>query len=516
MRIRRIVMKRKRVSFLMVVLLALLLAAGCSGGSSSSGPSTVVPPKDDGSNGGEGGDEGDESKTLAKIEIVSIEMTGPSSVVVYCNTTDDGNGELKEMGVCYGTSADPDMSDSYEKYYDVHLGEFFLDIANIPSGILHFRPRVVNSAGESYGKDAILSWRTSGITGLTTSDGENLYVAINKGEHNGDLYLAKMRQSDGDMVWEKPASTAADRYDECRGITYLNGSIFMIVVENMPMFPGDTAQLPLNTGVIWFKRFNAETGELEKEEIIKDYGAVLDGGIVPDVSTGLLYMGYCTGAGAEYIIQLDQDSNILNGAGKMTPMETFSCKIVVGPDCVYWTGNIMLGGGYNRLYAVKMSKDLSTRLWQERPWPYGSQYLEFGDRNDVDIPYSAILLPSGNLLVGGTISAFASVLDIGITHSALVEFDSETGNVVNVFDDDSLEESLFADLMQDEDGLYSIGLYTDTVNKINFAEKRLEWSTSCDQDVQQGATLSGDIIYVSYYNAYQIKLFDKFTGDPLN
>ena len=305
MRIRRIVMKRKRVSFLMVVLLALLLAAGCSGGSSSSGPSTVVPPKDDGSNGGEGGDEGDESKTLAKIEIVSIEMTGPSSVVVYCNTTDDGNGELKEMGVCYGTSADPDMSDSYEKYYDVHLGEFFLDIANIPSGILHFRPRVVNSAGESYGKDAILSWRTSGITGLTTSDGENLYVAINKGEHNGDLYLAKMRQSDGDMVWEKPASTTADRYDECRGITYLNGSIFMIVVENMPMFPGDTAQLPLNTGVIWFKRFNAETGELEKEEIIKDYGAVLDGGIVPDVSTGLLYMGYCTGAGAEYIIQLD-------------------------------------------------------------------------------------------------------------------------------------------------------------------------------------------------------------------
>ncbi len=67
--------------------------------------------------------------------------------------------------------------------------------------------------------------------------------------------------------------------------------------------------------------------------------------------------------------------------------------------------------------------------------------------------------------MGGTISAFASVLDIGITHSALVEFDSETGNVVNVFDDDSLEESLFADLMQDEDGLYSIGLYTDTVNK---------------------------------------------------
>lgn len=509
----------------MVVLLALLLAAGCSGGSSSSGPSTIVPPKDDGGNGGGGGDEGgngggggdegSESKTLAKIEIVSIEMTGPSSVVVYCNTTDDGNGELKEMGVCYGTSADPDMSDGYEKYFDVHLGEFFLNIDDIPPGILHFRPRVVNSTGESYGKDAILSWRTSSVTGLSTSDGENLYVAINKGEQNGDLYLAKMRQSDGDTVWEKPASTTEGKYDECGGITYLNGSIFMIVVENILMFPDDTAQLPLNTGVIWFKRFNAETGELEKEEIIKDYGAVLDGGIVPDVSTGLLYMGYCTGAGAEYIIQLDQDSNILNGAGKMTPMETFSCKIVVGPDCVYWTGNIMLGGGYNRLYAVKMSKDLSTRLWQERPWPYGSQYLELGDRNDVDIPYSATLLPSGNLLMGGTIGAFASMLETGITHSALVEFDSETGNVVNVFDNDSLEESLFANLMQDEDGLYSIGFYTDTVNKINFAEKRFEWETSCNQDIQS-ATLSGDMIYVSCHNSCQIKLFNKFTGDPLN
>jgi uncharacterized protein (TIGR02145 family) len=85
------------------------------------------------------------------------------------NITSNGGAEVTARGVCYGTSANPDISGSHTSDSNVS-GNFVSNVAGlIPNTLYHIRAYATNSAGTAYGNEVLGTTIAIILPSLTTA-----------------------------------------------------------------------------------------------------------------------------------------------------------------------------------------------------------------------------------------------------------------------------------------------------------------------------------------------------------
>lgn len=250
----------------------------------------------------------------------------------------------------------------------------------------------------------------NGTKGQNVTDGTNLFIVTLR---NQDVYVTKF-DSSNNVLWEKPILVTSG-WDECRGAAFMNGFLYFICVQDDVSLPG------MATGTIWFEKLDPTTGDKVKETVLVAYGA--PSGLASDPATTTLYSYYSNRSGVGSEIRIDPtNGTILNSAQEqqyvqsgMQLTEQFGIT-VVGSDGAYVVGSIMQNAAQNRIYIVKFTKDLQTRLWS-------AQYRNFADSQYLDLPSSAYLSQAGYLIVEGTIDI------LGNAQSVKLQIDPTTGSI---------------------------------------------------------------------------------------
>lgn len=215
------------------------------------------------------------------------------------------------------------------------------------------------------------------------TDGTNTLIVVLRAKN---VYLEKFDINNA-LQWDKPVLESPN-LDRCEGVI-LNGFVNFICIQEDPAFPR------MGAGVIWFERLNTPTGNKTVDSILINYGVARTP--FADTATGMIYTYYGNASGIGFEIQIDPATGtILNWAAEQQN-EQFAIT-VVGSDGIYVVGSIMQSAARNRIYVVKFSKDLKTRLW-----PAPAQYRNFADSIYLDSPNSAEMSPTGNLIVRGVI-----------------------------------------------------------------------------------------------------------------
>lgn len=101
------------------------------------------------------------------------------------NITDDGGAEIVQRGLCWGPSADPDISGQYSGD-GTGSGEFTSEMSDLTEGTLyHIRAYAINKAGTSYGNDLSFTTVASTVATVTTRPVADItYTTANSG---GDI-----------------------------------------------------------------------------------------------------------------------------------------------------------------------------------------------------------------------------------------------------------------------------------------------------------------------------------------
>lgn len=332
------------------------------------------------------------------------------------------------------------------------------------------------------------AWIVNGIPGGIITDGSSIFASYGR---LGDAYVSKINeQGSGTEI----PSLITTNTDKCSDGVYLNGYTFLLCTQ---------AKSDFTNIAVWFEKINVTDGsKSEKVLLSKSYPA----GLTADSVTGMLYSAYTNESGAQFAIQLDQDGTIIQGAPRISP-EEFSKLIVIGSDGVYFIGRIMQSGSLDRIYVIKFSKDLQTRLWS-------AQYRNFSDSSNLDLATGAVLSPSGTLIVGG-ITDSVPIVGSGIeSKSVLLEFNPANGTLLRSWSMASTTK--FENLIFDASG----ALYTSSpVSKFNLGTGQFTWNSGITGSYM---TMKGNTLYSiatpgpANPSFGQITLINTATGAKLN
>lgn len=110
-----------------------------------------------------------EVPTIVTDSVGSITQT---SAIAYGTLIDDGGADISDMGVCWGTSMNPTISDHHVSV-DLSMSSFLVTIDHLsPSTTYHVRAYAVNEIGISYGNDIDFSTKAPlvNLPTVTTND----------------------------------------------------------------------------------------------------------------------------------------------------------------------------------------------------------------------------------------------------------------------------------------------------------------------------------------------------------
>lgn len=89
--------------------------------------------------------------TLAQVSTIAVEVNGDQKATAFAEVTDAGEGKVSVRGVCWNTTGQPTVNDSYLNSDD-GLGDFSVDIMGLTGGATYYlRSFATNEAGTAYG-----------------------------------------------------------------------------------------------------------------------------------------------------------------------------------------------------------------------------------------------------------------------------------------------------------------------------------------------------------------------------
>jgi hypothetical protein len=285
-------------------------------------------------------------------------------------------------------------------------------------------------------------------------------------------------------IFAKKPIMQTSNFDECMGMGYMSGSVFLMCVKN------PDSQIPyLGYGEVYLVETDEAGVELSRKKLA-DSATPKD--LVTDPKTGNLYFSlngikYCYNPKTDYTASISPPADSL-----------FDPHKVMSPDGdVYLTG--VVGhpvGTANEIAVWKVSGDYKTFRWAT-PVVYNTVSTQ-GDG-----PTGAVLSPEGKLLVGGQLNS-----DLSANKNVLLEIDP-SGVILKSWITNNAWENLFFS----NGKLYSV---SDRIYRFDLATGTFNW-TSQDATGSPYATMIGDTIYNSVISDLSptsgtIKMFDATTG----
>ena len=123
---------------------------------------------------------GETTQTGPTVTTGSVSAITSTSATVAGNVTADGNSAITACGVCYGTTANPDLTGNHVEAAGT-TGEFTVNLTGLTAGTTYYvRAYATNSVGTAYGEAQTFTTTTdacNGVSSLTDID-ENTYNTV--------------------------------------------------------------------------------------------------------------------------------------------------------------------------------------------------------------------------------------------------------------------------------------------------------------------------------------------------
>ena len=123
---------------------------------------------------------GETTQTGPTVTTGSVSAITSTSATVAGNVTADGNSAITACGVCYGTTANPDLTGNHVEAAGT-TGEFTVNLTGLTAGTTYYvRAYATNSVGTAYGEAQTFTTTTdacNGVSSLTDIDG-NTYNTV--------------------------------------------------------------------------------------------------------------------------------------------------------------------------------------------------------------------------------------------------------------------------------------------------------------------------------------------------